>query len=37
MTYLLHWEKGQSFYHVLRTNLVVRESCGVKLGRRKMP
>ncbi len=35
MTYLLHWEKGQNFYHKLDTHLVVRESCGVKLGRRK--
>ncbi|MFH1513487.1 MAG: substrate-binding domain-containing protein, partial [Bacillota bacterium] len=36
MIHLLHWEKGQCFHHVLKTNLVVRESCGVKLGRRKM-
>jgi LacI family transcriptional regulator len=35
MTHLLHWEKGQFFHHVTQTNLVVRESCGVKLGRRK--
>ena len=37
MTHLLHWEKGQNFYHVVDTNLVVRESCGVKLGRRVIP
>ena len=37
MTHLLHWEKGQSFHHILKTNLIVRESCGVKLGRRMIP
>jgi len=37
MNHLLHWEKGQNFHHVLATNLVVRESCGVKLGRRDIP
>ncbi|HPJ03011.1 MAG TPA: LacI family DNA-binding transcriptional regulator [Candidatus Limiplasma sp.] len=36
MIHLLHWEKGQSFYHLIKTNLIVRESCGVKLGRRKL-
>ena len=34
MTHLLQWEKGQSFHHLLPTDLIVRESCGVKLGRR---
>ena len=37
MTYLLHWEKGQNFHHMIKTNLIVRESCGVKLSRRKIP
>jgi len=37
MSHLLHWEKGQTFYHMMKTNLIVRESCGVKLGRRKLP
>ena len=34
VSYLLNWQEGQSFLHVMDTSLIIRESCGAKLGRR---
>lgn len=34
VSYLLNWREGQSFLHVMENTLIVRESCGAKLGRR---
>ncbi len=34
VSYLLNWQEGQSFLHLMENTLIVRESCGAKLGRR---
>ncbi len=35
VSYLLNWQEGQSFLHQMENTLIVRESCGAKLGRRQ--
>lgn len=35
VSYLLNWQEGQSFLHLMENTLIVRESCGAKLGRRQ--
>jgi DNA-binding LacI/PurR family transcriptional regulator len=35
MSYLLSWQEGQSFLHMMENALIIRESCGATLGRRE--
>jgi DNA-binding LacI/PurR family transcriptional regulator len=35
VSYLLNWQEGQNFLHLMENTLIIRESCGAKLGRRK--
>jgi DNA-binding LacI/PurR family transcriptional regulator len=35
VSYLLSWQEGQNFLHLMENTLIVRESCGATLGRRK--